>query len=58
MHRNCHGDDADDGVDGCKFNWPDEDDWKYFLVEGRKLTRQEHEAIRAKIRGMSVEGYP
>lgn len=58
MHRYCHGNDAGDGVAGCKFNWPDEDDWKYFLVDGKKLNQKEFAAVEERIRSLSVEGNP
>jgi len=56
MHRYCHGNDAGDGVAGCIFDWPDKDDWKYFLVAGVKLTAKDYAASEAKIRSMIVEG--
>jgi len=58
MHRYCHGNDAGDGIAGCGFNWHDKDDWKYFLVDGKKLTQAEFEVIEQRIRGISVEGKP
>lgn len=58
MHRYCHGNDAGDGVAGCDFNWPDEDDWKHFLVEGKKLPQAEFAALQERIRQTSVEGTP
>lgn len=58
MHRYCHGNDAGDGVHGCTFNWPDIEDWKYFLVNGIKLSQEGHDAFREKLRNISVEGKP
>lgn len=58
MHRYCHGDDAGDGAVGCIFDWPDEDDWKYFLVNGVKLSKSEYALIQEQIRGLSIEGGP
>ena len=51
MHRRCHG------VD-CDFNWPEKDDWRHFLVDGVKLTRDQYDAVQARIRRISVEGRP
>lgn len=53
MHRYCHG--FVKGV-GCRFNWPDKDDWKYFLVDDAKLTAEEYAAVEAKIRSIPVIG--
>lgn len=58
MHRYCHGNDAGDSIVGCTFNWPDKDDWRYFLVDGKKVSAEEWAAVEAKIRGISVEGRP
>jgi hypothetical protein len=56
-HRYCHGDDARDGRAGCKFNWPEKDDWKYFTCQGKKVaSSQEYEAILEKIRPGPVAG--
>lgn len=56
MHRYCHGNAAGDGIAGCKFNWPNIDDWKHFLVDGVRLDIEEYAAVEAKIRSMSVIG--
>lgn len=58
MRRYCHGNDAGDGMHGCKFNWSDEDDWKYFLVDGRKLSKPEYLEVQEQIRRLMVEGKP
>lgn len=58
MHRYCHGDDAKDGIAGCTFNWPNEDDWRYFLVDGRKLTQEEYRRVQEAVRQLSIEGLP
>jgi len=58
MHRYCHGDDAEDGIAGCTFNWPEEDDWRYFLVDGQKLTQEEFRRVEEEIRHLSIEGIP
>lgn len=58
MHRYCHGNDAGDGQAGCKFDWPDTDDWKYFLVNGARLSQADYKAFRDRLRGMSIEGRP
>ena len=58
MDRYCHGNDAGDGAAGCDFKWPDEHDWKYFLVEGKRLTQSEYAALQERNRKISVEGTP
>lgn len=58
MQRYCHGDDARDGTSGCTFNWPDADDWKYFLVEGKRLPQAEYEKLQESNRQISIEGTP
>ena len=58
MHRYCHGNDAGNGKAGCQFNWPEADDWKYFLVNCIKLSKEGHNAFREKLRRISVEGKP
>ncbi len=32
--RNCHGNDAGNGRQGCRFAWHERDDHKHFYVEG------------------------
>jgi hypothetical protein len=56
MHRYCHGDDAGDGVAGCTFNWPDEDDWKYFLVDGIRLSETAYASVQEEDRKIQIEG--
>lgn len=58
MHRYCHGNDAGDGALGCKFNWPQKDDWRYFTVEGQKLDREAFEAKMKEIQRISVVAHP
>ncbi len=54
MQRHCHG---IRGQGGCGFSWPDMDDWKYSLHEGKGFaTREEYEALMAKIRSTPVVG--
>lgn len=55
-HRYCHGNDAGDGRTGCTFNWPDIDDWKFFLVDGMQFSKEEHRAFRERLRRKSVRG--
>ena len=58
MHRLCHGNDAGDGRSGCNFGWWDRDDWKFFLVEGKRLTQPKYAALEAEIRKIAVVGQP
>lgn len=51
LHRYCHGNDAGDGRAGCKFSWPEKDDWKHFLLNGKKLgSPEEYEAALEAVR--------
>lgn len=58
MHRYCHGNDAGDGKPGCKFNWPDQQDWKYFSVAGQMLTQDAYDTLMAEVRKIGVAGHP
>lgn len=58
MHRYCHGADGGDGQAGCTFDWPDEDDWKYFLVEGKRLSKEDFAAHMNMIRSTPIEAFP
>lgn len=57
MRRSCHGDDARDGTAGCRFDWPDKDDWKHFLLDGARLTEKEYAALMAEIRRIPLAGF-
>jgi hypothetical protein len=55
--RCCHGDDAQDGRHGCRFTFPEKDDWKYFLCNGKKIeTSAEYDIIMEKIRSTPAYG--
>lgn len=56
LHRYCHGNSAGDGRAGCRFNWPEKNDWKYFLANGRKLGEAEYQAILDQMRRTPVCG--
>ena len=58
LRRYCHGNDAGDGAEGCRFSWPQNEDWRYFTFEGEKLTREAFEARMEELRRMSIKGVP
>ncbi len=43
MTRYCHGNDAGDSTRRCNFWFTSDEDWKYFLVNGRQLVPKEYE---------------
>lgn len=58
LERFCHGDDAHDGKAGCRFNWPEKDDWKHFICNGKKLgSPEEYETILKKISPGAICGF-
>lgn len=56
LHRYCHGNDAQDGRDGCRFDWPEKDDWKYFQLNNAPLTEREYEATMDQIHSTMSSG--
>jgi hypothetical protein len=53
MERYCHGFVSHQR---CRFTWRDQDDWKYFLVDGVKLDVMEYDAVMARIRSTPAIG--
>lgn len=58
MQRFCHGTNPKDNTRRCSFTWMENKDWKYFTVDGVKLSRKEYLAFEAKLRSISIEGVP
>ncbi len=45
MTRYCHGDDARDSTRSvCSFTFPMDDDWRYFLVHGKHVSKAQYAA--------------
>lgn len=57
LDRYCHGNNAGDGRAGCKFSWPEAEDWKHFSLDGKKFkSAQEYRALMDKMRQTPIAG--
>lgn len=51
--RYCHG---RKGHRVCGFTWAEKNDWKYFMSDGERLTKEAYEAIMKKMRETPISG--
>jgi hypothetical protein len=54
MTRHCSG--GSDTNSRCGFSFPEKDDWKWFLVDGKKVGKDGYEAAIKKMRDIPAFG--